>query len=179
MSIVHERSRRGNVSLLYRIKINEIVRVFLQEEGDETGLTNSFSERIVRLRFIRKVYGILTVQVGHFMFSQLLMIYIHSTSARSDSWIHWNLLHRGSSEIHRWDLRWKESGEFSYILAENWWLWIMAVVILFVVIIGLACCQGLRRQTPYNFILLGVFTLAQSFVLGTITSFYQVNEVIS
>ena len=65
MSFVHE--RRGNVSLLYRIKINEIVRVFLQEEGDETGLTNSFSERIVRLRFIRKVYGILTVQVGHFM----------------------------------------------------------------------------------------------------------------
>ena len=47
----------------------------------------------------------------------------------------------------------------------------MAMVILFVVIIGLACCQGLRRQTPYNFILLGVFTLAQSFVLGTI---YQV-----
>ena len=55
----------------------------------------------------------------------------------------------------------------------------MAAVIHFVVIIALACFEDLRRRTPYNFILLGVFTLAQSFLLGTATSHYQINEVTS
>lgn len=33
---------------------------------------------------------------------------------------------------------------------------------------AMACCEGVRRQAPTNFIFLGLFTLAESFLLGVI-----------
>jgi len=62
-------------------------------------------------------------------------------------------------------------------VAVNSWLWILALVIMIVSLITLACCDGVRRKTPHNFIFLGLFTLAESFMLGTITARYDVNEV--
>ena len=35
----------------------------------------------------------------------------------------------------------------------------------------------MRRKTPHNFIFLGLFTLAEGFMLGTITARYDVDEV--
>jgi hypothetical protein len=34
-----------------------------------------------------------------------------------------------------------------------------------------------RRRTPHNFIFLGMFTLAEGFMLGCVTATYDVNEV--
>lgn len=48
-------------------------------------------------------------------------------------------------------------------------MWI-AIIILFVTLIALACCEGVRRSFPMNFIFLGLFTLAQTFMLGTMTA---------
>lgn len=48
----------------------------------------------------------------------------------------------------------------------GFWLMIASIVTLFATMIALVCCEGLRRKSPINFILLGVFTLAQSFMLG-------------
>ena len=45
-------------------------------------------------------------------------------------------------------------------------------------LITLACCDSVRRKTPHNFIFLGLFTLAEGFMLGTITARYEVNEVL-
>merc|ERR1712142_1302203 len=64
--------------------------------------------------------------------------------------------------------------------AENPWLYILALVVAFVVMFTLICpcCpDDMRRKTPGNFILLGVFTLAEGFMIGTITSHYKVSEV--
>ena len=36
---------------------------------------------------------------------------------------------------------------------------------------------GVRRKTPHNFIFLGLFTLAEGFMLGTITARYNIDEV--
>ncbi|XP_004475783.2 protein lifeguard 2 [Dasypus novemcinctus] len=47
------------------------------------------------------------------------------------------------------------------------------IVILFV----LACCGDLRRQVPANYILLGMFTILQGLLLGTISVFYNADEV--
>ena len=56
-------------------------------------------------------------------------------------------------------------------------MWILAMVIMFVSLITLACCEGVRRKTPHNFIFLGLFTLAEGFMLGTITAKYNIDEV--
>ena len=37
--------------------------------------------------------------------------------------------------------------------------------------------EGVRRKTPHNFIFLGLFTLAEGFMLGTITATYNIDEV--
>lgn len=45
-------------------------------------------------------------------------------------------------------------------------------------IIGLACCGDVRRQYPTNYILLTVFTLAESFMVATISSYYRADTVV-
>lgn len=54
--------------------------------------------------------------------------------------------------------------------------WI-ALAVLLVTMISMACCEGVRRKTPMNFIFLGLFTLAESFLLGVSASRYAPNEV--
>ncbi|KAF4019917.1 hypothetical protein G4228_011975 [Cervus hanglu yarkandensis] len=48
----------------------------------------------------------------------------------------------------------------------------------FVVFIILACCGKLRRQVPANYILLGLFTILQGLLLGTVSVFYDAEEVL-
>ncbi|KAI8425994.1 hypothetical protein MSG28_004973 [Choristoneura fumiferana] len=48
-------------------------------------------------------------------------------------------------------------------------LWV-ALGVTFVTLIVMACCGNVRRQAPMNFIFLGIFTLAESFLLGAISS---------
>ena len=55
-----------------------------------------------------------------------------------------------------------------------WTSWGVALVCIII----LACCQSVRRTFPHNFIVLGVFTLCEGCMLGTITSFYDVDAVL-
>uniref|UniRef100_A0A8C6FS34 Uncharacterized protein n=1 Tax=Moschus moschiferus TaxID=68415 RepID=A0A8C6FS34_MOSMO len=48
----------------------------------------------------------------------------------------------------------------------------------FAVFIILAFCGKLRRQVPANYILLGVFTVLQGLLLGTVSVFYNAEEVL-
>ncbi|TRY94109.1 hypothetical protein DNTS_003200 [Danionella cerebrum] len=43
--------------------------------------------------------------------------------------------------------------------------------------ISLVCCEGPRRRHPWNLILLFIFTLALSFMTGTISSYYDTKAV--
>lgn len=47
----------------------------------------------------------------------------------------------------------------------------------FVLLCVIACCEGARRNSPMNLILLGAFTLCESLMVGFISSTYQVKEV--
>ena len=42
----------------------------------------------------------------------------------------------------------------------------------------MACCTSITRRFPYNFIALGLFTLAESYLVGTIASFYKTDAVL-
>lgn len=54
---------------------------------------------------------------------------------------------------------------------EMWWI---AFVMTFVLLIVLACCNDFRRRWPLNIILLGLFTLCEGFMLGSVSSLYKV-----
>ncbi|XP_047445342.1 protein lifeguard 3-like [Mugil cephalus] len=49
--------------------------------------------------------------------------------------------------------------------------------VYFVTHLVLVCCQGPRRKSPWNMILLLIFTLALSYMTGTISSFYSTKAV--
>ncbi|XP_023029196.1 protein lifeguard 1 isoform X2 [Leptinotarsa decemlineata] len=53
----------------------------------------------------------------------------------------------------------------------------ISIGVVFVSLIFLACCGDLRRRAPMNYIILFTFTLAESVLLGTITSMCDVDIV--
>lgn len=61
--------------------------------------------------------------------------------------------------------------------ARNPWLFWVAFVVVFVCLIAMSCCGNVRRQAPMNFIFLGIFTVAESFLLGIVSSVYDVDAV--
>ncbi|XP_034650608.1 protein lifeguard 1 isoform X3 [Drosophila subobscura] len=56
-------------------------------------------------------------------------------------------------------------------------VWI-ALAVLIVTMICMACCESVRRKTPINFIFLFLFTIAESFLLGMVAGQYEANEVL-
>jgi FtsH-binding integral membrane protein len=62
--------------------------------------------------------------------------------------------------------------------SQNQWLLWVIVALTFVIIIVLACCDGVRRQHPLNLIILFVFTILESVLLGAISATYNTNSVI-
>ncbi|XP_008275410.1 protein lifeguard 3 [Stegastes partitus] len=52
-----------------------------------------------------------------------------------------------------------------------------SLVVYFVVYCILICCKEPRRRFPWNLVLLGVFTLALSYMTGTISSYYDTKAV--
>ncbi|KAF1382375.1 hypothetical protein PFLUV_G00143150 [Perca fluviatilis] len=51
-------------------------------------------------------------------------------------------------------------------------------VVYFVVYCILVCCKEPRRRFPWNLVLLGVFTVALSYMSGTISSYYETKAVL-
>lgn len=57
-------------------------------------------------------------------------------------------------------------------------LFIVALVVMIVAMITLACCGEVRRKAPINFIMLFIFTIAEGFLLGVSASYYQQDAVL-
>jgi len=61
---------------------------------------------------------------------------------------------------------------------ENPGFYIACLVLTLVLVIAMACCEGPRRKAPLNFICLFLFTIAEGFMLGAVSSLYQADAVI-
>ncbi|XP_060051685.1 protein lifeguard 1 isoform X1 [Erinaceus europaeus] len=61
---------------------------------------------------------------------------------------------------------------------NNPWFTYTLLPAFFVVLILLACCGDLRRQVPANYILLSLFTILEGLLLGTVSVFYEAEEVL-
>merc|ERR1712199_23052 len=99
--------------------------------GDSYG---EFMDKQVRRGFIRKVFGILSVQ--------LLITFAIAASLMS------------------------VDGAKLYV-QQNAWPVSVAAVSLFGSLISLACCGDLHRKFPYNYALLGIFTVARASSSGS------------
>ena len=55
-------------------------------------------------------------------------------------------------------------------------VWV-ALGVTIVLLISMACCSSVRRKAPMNIIFLGIFTIAEAFLLGAISSSYKSEEV--
>ncbi|CAH1774340.1 unnamed protein product [Owenia fusiformis] len=111
---------------------------------DDDFSMNAFSETAVRHAFLKKVYGILCVQLSVTIAFICFFLYVPAVQ------------------------------QFS---AANPALWYVAIAGTFVCIIVLACCNDFRRKTPWNLIMLMVFTLFESWLLGAVASCYKADAV--
>ena len=95
-------------------------------------------DTMVRLGFVRKVYGILSVQLFvTTMFSLIAMI--------SDS--------------------------VKIFMINNIGLMLFMLLLVIFLPCVIVCCNGQMRQFPKNYIILGVFTLAESYLIGFICAY--------
>ncbi|CAL8089486.1 unnamed protein product [Orchesella dallaii] len=120
---------------------------YSNESGSSYGDINGFdfSEKTIRRAFIRKVYGILSVQL--LLTASIIALFS---------------LHDG---VKAFVQRSTALALCSYIAA-----------IILLLVIG--CCEGVRRKSPHNVILLGLFTLTYGFVIGVISSLYEPQAVV-
>merc|ERR1711959_581961 len=65
----------------------------------------------------------------------------------------------------------------SYLM-QNAWPFYIAFPALIGSMVGLACCGDLHRRFPHNYALLGVFTLAESYLVGVTTLMYDTETVL-
>jgi len=104
-----------------------------------------FMEKEVRHGFIRKVFGILAVQ---------LFITFGAAIGISQS-----------------------EGLRTYLQTNTWPFWI-SIPALIGSMVGLLCCGDMHRRFPQNYILLGIFTVAESYMVGTATLMYDTETVL-
>ncbi|CAK6955697.1 fas apoptotic inhibitory molecule 2b [Scomber scombrus] len=57
-------------------------------------------------------------------------------------------------------------------------LYMVSYLMFFATYIALSCCGDLRRQFPWNIILLVLFTLSMAFMMGFVSSFYNTKSVV-
>ncbi|KAK7027375.1 hypothetical protein SK128_005118 [Halocaridina rubra] len=65
-----------------------------------------------------------------------------------------------------------------YFVQRNNWIYFLSYVVFMITYLSLICCSGLRRRWPGNFIMLGIFTIALSYMAGTIASMYETKIVV-
>ncbi|GFW46363.1 protein lifeguard 1 [Trichonephila clavipes] len=110
--------------------------------GAEFG--GSFSEKNIRMAFIRKVYAILMVQLA--ITFGFISLFVYNDSVKLFAQQHTELM-------------------------------FIAIILVFVLMIAMACCDNVRRTFPLNFICLFLFTFVESFLLGVASSTYEADEV--
>ncbi|XP_023161692.2 protein lifeguard 1 [Drosophila hydei] len=69
----------------------------------------------------------------------------------------------------------KDAKQFAVL---NQWLFWVAIGVLLITMLSMVCCEKVRRETPTNFIFLGMFTIAESFLLGVSAIRFAPNEVL-
>ncbi|XP_044214195.1 protein lifeguard 1 [Thunnus albacares] len=72
-------------------------------------------------------------------------------------------------------LYWDTLKEWTF---ANSWFSFSLMAAAMVLILALSCCDNLRRQVPLNFIALGLFTIVEGLMLGSVTVYFEAEAVL-
>ncbi|XP_036395561.1 protein lifeguard 1 isoform X2 [Megalops cyprinoides] len=87
-----------------------------------------------------------------------LMVQLLATVGIICAFLYWN-------ELKKWAIQ------------TSWFTYTMMGITLALIIV-LSCCDNVRRKVPLNFIFLGLFTIAEGLMLGSVTVFYEADAVL-
>merc|ERR1712066_78925 len=132
---------------------------FAHVGSDEIPGDNSFGDKAVRRGFIRKVYAILMCQLTLTGVIIASFMFVGNCSGPDGRCAH-----------GEWSIK-------QYV-RENRWPSYTSMALMLVCLISMACCESVRRKTPTNFIFLTVFTACEGVMLGTVSTFYDVDAVL-
>jgi len=135
---------------------------FAHVGSDEIPGDNSFGDKAVRRGFIRKVYAILMCQLT--LTGVIIATFMFVGNCSDPAGL------RCIKAIGEWSIK-------SYV-RENRWPYYTSMALMLVCLISMACCESVRRKTPTNFIFLTVFTACEGVMLGTVSTFYDVDAVL-
>ncbi|XP_023661985.1 protein lifeguard 1 [Paramormyrops kingsleyae] len=71
-------------------------------------------------------------------------------------------------------LYWKELNEWT---RSNYWFTYVMMAATIICVIILSCCRNVRRKVPQNFIFLGLFTVTEGLMLGSVTVYFTADAV--
>jgi FtsH-binding integral membrane protein len=128
------------------------------------------AEKHIRMGFIRKVFAIFTVQLIvtfgctlAFAVGGCRSCYCNplnvSAAAASDG--------GGGHLFCEWQNPLKD------YMRANEWVFYVSFGVSFAVLLAIICCQKNARSYPRNYILLSIFTLAESVMIGAIAAWYD------
>ncbi|XP_041650013.1 protein lifeguard 1 [Cheilinus undulatus] len=72
-------------------------------------------------------------------------------------------------------LYWETLNEWT---SDNYWFTYAMMPSTLVLILAMACCTDLRRKVPFNFIALGLFTVVEGLMLGSVAVFFEAEAVL-
>lgn len=122
------------------------------------GFGSSFSDRTIRMKFVRKVYSILLIQL--LLTTGIIALVILTPPVRGFMC---------------------KSGNFGDQCQPTEALlpmYIVSYVIFIVTYFAIACCERVRKRSPGNVIAITVFTIALSLLCATICLFHNVTWVL-
>ncbi|XP_008321896.1 protein lifeguard 1 [Cynoglossus semilaevis] len=61
---------------------------------------------------------------------------------------------------------------------NTYWFTYGMMAVTLVLIVVMSCCDTFRRQVPFNFIALGIFTIAEGLMLGSVAALFKVEPVL-
>ena len=61
-------------------------------------------------------------------------------------------------------------------MQQNWGILVAAIFVMIFTEIALLCCRKMARKVPTNYILLLIFTLCETYLVGNICSYYALSQ---
>eukprot|EP00092_Neocalanus_flemingeri_P001981 GFUD01002114.1.p1 GENE.GFUD01002114.1~~GFUD01002114.1.p1 ORF type:complete len:315 (+),score=50.06 GFUD01002114.1:45-989(+) len=157
-------------------------------EEDQRALEMKFEDKTIRRGFMRKVYSILSIQltvtVGVIVFFVFFLPLHYQGQECPSHEPEYSTSQTHSDQPAGSNYRYNPSG-FDYsdcnkmaFVRENMWLMWTGLGVTMLVIIPMVCVRKLRVSFPLNFILLAIFTIAESITLGMVSMLYETDAVI-
>lgn len=123
-------------------------------------MDGGFGEKAVRRGFIKKVYSILMLQLVLTGAIIAAFMFVGGTCSEESA----------NCRNGQWSVK-------RYV-QTNRWVYYTSMAVMIACLLSMVCCESVRRKTPTNFIFLSIFTACEGVMLGTLSTYYDVDAVL-